>query len=350
MIRGTTTKMKHPIRAFGAVVLVGAMALSACSSSGSSAKTVTPKDTTANQAADQPLGANCKTIKPTGSDTDTATWNLKTSSTPAMLTELKSALQDCKPIVVTMWHPHWAYAAFDIKDLKDTKGAMGEGEKIWGTANKKWAAKNSDLAGALKKFKMSDAQLASLENFTQNKFKDDPLKGAKEWLKDPANKSITDDWVDGLKGDNTKVNIGLITWDEDIAVSNLWKALLDGLGYDVTIKELDPGPLFQGMAAGDIDFFFDTWLPNTHADYWKKYGDKLTKLSDWYGGSATLNISVPKYMDIDTMDDLKAWGKDVDNTIIGIEPGAGLTRITLCSMMPGYDLAKKPSDATCDAG
>lgn len=341
MERGATKKVKHPIRTLGIMLAVGALALSACSSSGSTA-TSTPKNTTGStgttQSADQPLGANCKTIKASGSASDSAKWTLKTSSTPAMLTELKSALTDCKPIVVTLWHPHWAYAAFDIKDLKDPKGAMGEGEKIWTTANKKWAASNTDLADALKNFKMTDAQLASLENFTQNKFKDDPAKGAAEWLKDSANKKLADSWVAGLNGNGKKVTIGLITWDEDIAVTNLWKTLLEDKGYDVKVQEVDPGPLFQGMAAGDIDFFFDTWLPNTHKDYWAKYGDQLTKLGNWYGGSATLNIAVPKYMDVNSMADLAAWGKDVNDSIIGIEPGAGLTRITQTQMMPQYGL------------
>jgi len=349
--RGTTTTPR-PLRAFAALITVGALALSACGSSGdtSSDTTASGSATTTAAAADQPVGADCDAIDPTGSESDSGKWELKTSSTPTMLTELESALKNCEPIVVTLWHPHWAYAAYSLKDLKDPKGSMGKGEEIWATANKEWASKNTELADALKSFKMSDEQLASLENFTQNKFKDDPAKGAEEWLKDPANKKLADGWVEGLDGDGESVTIGFIAWDEDIATTNLWKVLLEDAGYKVDTPELDAGPLFDGMASGDIDFFFDTWLPTTHEDYWKRYGDKLVKLSQWYGGSATLNIAVPTYMNIDSIDELAKWGSDLDHTIIGIEPGAGLTRITKCQMLPDYDLAAKPGASVCDAG
>lgn len=351
MIRGTT-KTRRPIRAFAALLTVGALALSACGSSGDDASSDTKASgsATTTAAADQPLGADCDAMDATGSASDAGKWELRTSSTPAMLTELETSLENCEPIVVTLWHPHWAYAAYSLKDLKDPNGSMGKGEQIWTTANKKWADDNPELVDALKGFEMSDAQLASLENFTANQYKDDPEKGAEEWLKVPENKSLADGWIDGLSGDGDSVDIGLIAWDEDIAVTNLWKVLLEGAGYEVNVTELDAGPLFEGMASGDLDFFFDTWLPTTHEDYWAQYGDKLEKVSQWFGGSATLNIAVPTYMNVDSLDELAKWGSDVDDTIIGIEPGAGLTRITQCTMMPAYELAAKPDASTCDAG
>ncbi len=355
MNRGTTTT-RRPIRLIAALITVGALALSACGSSGDDTASDTTaagsSATTTAASADQPLGADCDQIDASSSTASTGKWELQTSSTPAMLTELETSLKNCEPIVVTLWHPHWAYAAYSIKDLKDPKGSMGKGEQIWTTANKKWAAEsgNADLVDALKNFKLSDAELAGLEVYTANKFKDDPEKGAEEWLKEPENRKLADGWVEGLKGDGQSVDIGLIAWDEDIAATNLWKVLLEDAGFDVKVTELDAGPLFEGMAAGDLDFFFDTWLPTTHEDYWNKFGDKLDKVSQWFGGSATLNIAVPTYMNIDSLADLAKWGSDVDDKIIGIEPGAGLTRITQCAMMPDYDLAAKPDASICDAG
>lgn len=351
MIRGTN-KTHGPIRAFAALVVVGVVALSACGSSGDdtakSSKKSGNNTTVAGASGDKPIGADCKQITASGSE-NSGKWTLKTSSTPAMLTELATALENCEPIVVTLWHPHWAYAAYSIKDLDDPKGLMGEGEQIWTTANKDWAAKNAALVDALKKFKMSDAQLAGLENFTANQFADDPLKGATEWLKDADNKKLADSWVEGLKGDGKTVTIGLIAWDEAIAATNVWKILLEEAGYKVEVTELDAGLLYQGMAEGDIDFFFDSWLPVTHEDFWEKHGDQLIKVSQWFEGNATLNIAVPSYMDIDSLADLDNWGADVNDTIIGIEPGAGLTRITQCTMLPGYELGKTPGKSECEA-
>src|SRR5699024_12733441 len=52
-------------------------------------------------------------------------------------------------------------------------------------------------------------------------------------------------------------------WDEDIAVSHLWKYVLEEHGYSVKLPNLDVAPLFVGLADGEADIFFDTWLPNT---------------------------------------------------------------------------------------
>jgi glycine betaine/proline transport system substrate-binding protein len=41
-------------------------------------------------------------------------WTLQTSTTAAMLAALKKAVDAKKPIVVTLWRPHWAYSAYPL--------------------------------------------------------------------------------------------------------------------------------------------------------------------------------------------------------------------------------------------
>ena len=53
-----------------------------------------------------------------------------TSSTPAMLTELKEAIDAEEDIVGDAWRPFWANNAFPVKDLEDPKGALGEAEGL----------------------------------------------------------------------------------------------------------------------------------------------------------------------------------------------------------------------------
>src|SRR5699024_4955285 len=65
-----------------------------------------------------------------GDDNGEGTMKLKSSSDTAMLAELDSAIEAEKPIVVTLWHPHWAYSRYDLKDLEDPKNAMGETEEL----------------------------------------------------------------------------------------------------------------------------------------------------------------------------------------------------------------------------
>lgn len=133
------------------------------------------------------------------------------------------------------------------------------------------------------------------------------------------------------------LTIGYIPWDEDIAVTYLWKQVLEDAGYTVEAKQLDVAPTFTGVAEGDIDLFFDTWLPTTHADYWEQFGEKVEDLGVWYD-NAKLTIAVPDYMDVKTIADLKSIAGDLNGEIIGIEPGAGLTRVTRDTAMPGYGL------------
>src|SRR5699024_4645464 len=48
-----------------------------------------------------------------------------TSSTVAMVSELKKAIGEHRWIVVTGWQPHWIFDRFDLKFLKDSKNIYG---------------------------------------------------------------------------------------------------------------------------------------------------------------------------------------------------------------------------------
>ena len=135
-----------------------------------------------------------------------------------------------------------------------------------------------------------------------------------------------------------KITIGYIAWDEAIAVSNLYKVVLQRQGYQVQLVELEAGPTYAGLARGNIDLFLDAWLPQTHADYWQQYQGQIEDLGVWYD-QATLNIAVPNHLtDINSMEDLRGRGAEFGGKITGIDPGAGLTRTTRDDMIPKYGL------------
>lgn len=139
-------------------------------------------------------------------------------------------------------------------------------------------------------------------------------------------------------GDSKTLTIPIAAgWDEDIAISHLWKYALEQKGYQVELPQLDIGPAFAGVAKGDFDLFFDTWLPVTHSDYWKQYQSRVEDLGVWYN-SATLNIAVPEYVDAETIGDLKDMSGTFGGTITGIDSGSGLTRVTREEAMPHYGL------------
>ena len=145
------------------------------------------------------------------------------------------------------------------------------------------------------------------------------------------------DGADSDVSSKGSIHIGWIPWEEDIAATYLWENLLESEGYDVELTQLDVAPVFEGVASGDLDLFFDVALPVTHADYWAEYGDRLEDYGSWYD-NVTLEWAVPEYVDIDSIEDLAGMEDGFDGRIVGIEPGAGLMRISRDEVMPAYGL------------
>lgn len=59
-----------------------------------------------------------------------SSWELVAASTGAMTTSLDQAIKKKDPIVVTAWSPHWMFAKYDLKYLKDPKEIFGSTENI----------------------------------------------------------------------------------------------------------------------------------------------------------------------------------------------------------------------------
>lgn len=126
-------------------------------------------------------------------------------------------------------------------------------------------------------------------------------------------------------------------WDEGIATSELWKAVLEEQGYQVELVYSDVAPLFVGLKDGDYDFTTDIWLPVTHATYLEEYGDSIVDLGAWNTESA-LTVAVNEDAPITSLSELADNAGEFGNRIIGIEPGAGLTEAMNDSVIPGYGL------------
>lgn len=99
-------------------------------------------------------------------------FQLITSSTPAMLAELKKATTNKDEIVVTLWRPFWANSAFDMKDLQDPKGALGEGEALHFLGHKGFSEEFPEAAELIAGIKLDDQQYGSLEDMVVNEYGD----------------------------------------------------------------------------------------------------------------------------------------------------------------------------------
>ena len=144
---------------------------------------------------------------------------------------------------------------------------------------------------------------------------------------------------DGGGGDKGDIKLGYVTgWTDGQSISLLLEDQLGKMGYNVETETFnDAAVLYAGVANGDIDMYPSSWPEVTHKQYIDEYGDNLEDLGAYYD-NAVLTIAVPKYMkDINSIEDLKGKGKDFGGEIIGIEPGAGLTKATK-AMIPEYGL------------
>ena len=126
-------------------------------------------------------------------------------------------------------------------------------------------------------------------------------------------------------------------WDDDIAASELWKAILDEKGYNVELEYGGIAPVYSGLSTGDYDLNLDVWLPVTHASYVEEYGDNIVDLGAWNNESKNA-IAVNADAPIDSLEELAANADLFGNRIVGIEPGAGLTLATTNNVIPGYGL------------
>lgn len=120
---------------------------------------------------------------------------LQTSSTAAMLTELKAATAAGEDIAVTLWSPHWAYDAFPVKDLADPEGTLGDAEGIHSFGGASFVENFPDLSERLKDFTMDTETLSSLENAMFNEGDvdgDDYSEVVRAWMDD------NQDYVDTL--------------------------------------------------------------------------------------------------------------------------------------------------------
>jgi glycine betaine/proline transport system substrate-binding protein len=121
-------------------------------------------------------------------------WEFTTSSTATMLSELKAATAAGENIAVTLWHPHWAYEAFDIKDLEDPKGALGAAEGIHSYGSSDFNEKFPQFSEWLSGFEMDTETLGSLQNDLYNSGAESSEyeEIVSTWI------SENQEWVDGL--------------------------------------------------------------------------------------------------------------------------------------------------------
>ncbi|ATG51193.1 glycine/betaine ABC transporter substrate-binding protein [Brachybacterium vulturis] len=112
-------------------------------------------------------------------------FELVTSSTPAMLTELQNKIDAEEDIVVTLWSPFWAMTAFPVRALEDPEGHFGEPEALHHLGHKGFSEEFPEAAEWISKMKLSDEEFGSLEDMVVNQFEDgQEAEAVEKWLEE----------------------------------------------------------------------------------------------------------------------------------------------------------------------
>lgn len=228
-------------------------------------------------------------------------YDLVTGSGAAMTAALKKAYDKEEPIVITGWTPHWKFSEYDLKYLEDPKGAYGEEEQIRTIGRTGLQADLPEAYQILSQFNWTEADMGEIMIAIQEGEKE--AVAAQNWI--DANEDKVAEWTAGVdKVDGDKIKLAYVAWDSEIASHNVIKLVLEDMGYNVTLVQVEAGPLWTAVADGSADASLAAWLPLTHKTYAEKFEGKFEELGVNMEGVKT-GLVVPQYMDITSIEDLK---------------------------------------------
>ena len=127
--------------------------------------------------------------------------------------------------------------------------------------------------------------------------------------------------------DKGTVHLAYVEWSSTVASTNVMRAVLEQAGYEVETSSLSAAAMWQSVASGDTDALLAGWLPTTHEDYYAQLEDQLVDTGVNLDGTK-LGLVVPSYVEVESIADLNEYADDFDGKIVGIDPGAGIMRLT----------------------
>jgi len=132
------------------------------------------------------------------------------------------------------------------------------------------------------------------------------------------------------------INMGTMAWEDLTPITGITKKVLEDAGYAVEVTSFSEwGIAYAALTKGDIQVLASQTNYVAH-DYWDRNKNRLEKISPVSHGLYQA-IAVPKYVTIDSLEQLNEAADKFGNKIIGTEPGAGLSRDT-ANAVKEYDL------------
>lgn len=231
-------------------------------------------------------------------------WSVELSSTGAMMSELEKKIEAEEPIVITGWNPHWMFAKYpDMKYLEDPKEVYGGEETINSLARIGLEEDKPEVYKVVDQFAWEVEDMEDIM-YESEQTGQDVEEVAKQWVEDNEDKVSA--WFEGVEDSNgEEVELVATPWDSELASAGVLKEAMEQRGFDVTVTPVDVAVVFESVANGDADASLAAWLPATHKDFYEKHQDDLIDLGPNLSG-AKIGLTVPEYMDIDSIEDLEA--------------------------------------------
>lgn len=228
-------------------------------------------------------------------------WEVTTGSGAAMTAALKKAYDKEQPIIITGWTPHWKFAKFDLKYLEDPKESYGGEEEIRSISRTGFKEDLPEAHAILSNFAWEEDDMGQVMGDIEDGMSEE--EAAQKWIDE--NEDVVATWTDGVeKVDGDKINLAYVAWDSEIASHNVMKLVLEEMGFDVTLTQVEAGPMWTAIADGSADATLAAWLPVTHATYAEKFEGQFEELGTNMTG-VKIGLVVPTYVDIDSIEDLK---------------------------------------------
>jgi glycine betaine/proline transport system substrate-binding protein len=121
------------------------------------------------------------------------------------------------------------------------------------------------------------------------------------------------------------ITMGTLSWDDLTPITAVTKKVLEDAGYTVKVTNFaEWGIAFAALSKGDVQLLASQ-VNYISQDHWDKNKTRLEKVSAVSHGLYQ-SIAVPKYVPINSIDELNANADKFGNKIVGIEPGSGLMR------------------------
>lgn len=125
------------------------------------------------------------------------------------------------------------------------------------------------------------------------------------------------------QAEDNVIQMGTLSWEDLTPITGITKKVLEDSGYTVKVTSFSEwGIAYAALSKGDIQILASQ-IDYVAQDYWNRNKNRLEKLSPVSHGLYQ-GIAVPKYVPIDSLEQLNDQADKFSNKIIGIEPGSGL--------------------------